>query len=186
MDDKHEKFMRIALDVAKDAIWKGEVPVGCVFVHNDEIISKTHNMTNQSQNGTRHAEIESIDTILYGCSQRPREHHLLTQDCNVDPSYFHEIDVYVTLEPCIMCAAALRKLNVRHVYFGASNEKFGGTVGLFNILSDTNIEGDPIPFTGGILEDEAIDILKCFFEKGNPNAPSDKRQRPLKHSPLLE
>ncbi|KAF8451790.1 cytidine deaminase-like protein [Terfezia claveryi] len=109
---KHHEFMRYALEMAEIALKTDEVPVGCVFVHKGEIIGKGMNDTNRSLCGTRHAEFVALEHIL---KTKP-------------PSIFQETDLYVTVEPCIMCASALRQLKIRAVYFGCLNDRFGGCV----------------------------------------------------------
>ena len=124
------------------ALKTDEVPVGCVFVYKGKIIGKGMNDTNRSlcvrvhssyciyksyrqktnlpnynAQGTRHAEFVAIDHIL---KTNP-------------PSIFRETDLYVTVEPCIMCASALRQLRIRAVYFGCLNDRFGGCGGVFHI-----------------------------------------------------
>ena len=103
--------MGLALAEAEAALEAREVPVGCVFVHVDDgVIGRGHNNTVASCNATRHAELEAIDGIL-------RER---------DAAAVAACTVYVTVEPCIMCASALRQMGVRGVVFGAANDKFGG------------------------------------------------------------
>ena len=90
----------------------GEVPVGCVFVDDkDQLISKACNATNITSNATRHAEFVAID-------------HIIQQRGSVD--ILQTCTLYVTCEPCIMCAAALAQLQIRRVVFGCSNDRFGG------------------------------------------------------------
>ncbi|KAI8636573.1 cytidine deaminase-like protein [Parasitella parasitica] len=114
-------FMKEALAVAQEAYDNLEVPVGCVFVlDNEVIIGKGRNKPNESYNATRHAEIEAIDVIL-------QKHH---------KAVFENVDLYVTVEPCVMCASALRQIGIRHVYFGCGNDKFGGNGSVFNINSE--------------------------------------------------
>ena len=105
----HNDWMQEAMNMAEEALAAQEVPVGCVFVHNDRIIAKARNRTNQLRNATRHAELEAIDQIL---SENPEIRDL------------SEITLYVTVEPCIMCASALRQMGIAHVYYGAANERF--------------------------------------------------------------
>ena len=106
-----ENWMDAALLEGEKALEAQEVPVGCVFVHPAlGLIGRGHNNTVASCNGTRHAEMEAIDQILL-------EH---------PPSTLAESTLYVTVEPCIMCASALRQLRVHRVVFGCGNDKFGG------------------------------------------------------------
>jgi len=105
-------FMGEALKEAERALDTQEVPVGCVFVHPSEgVMGRGHNNTVASCNGTRHAELEAIDKML---------------DDGRTEQQIAECSLYVTVEPCIMCASALRQLRVRRVLFGCGNDKFGG------------------------------------------------------------
>ena len=102
----------MALVEAEAALSKHEVPVGCVFIHSVHgAIGRGHNNTVASCNATRHAELEAIDQILQK---------------GYSPAVFRECTLYVTVEPCIMCASALRHIQVGHVVFGCCNDKFGG------------------------------------------------------------
>ena len=105
---------------AELALTSDETPVGCVFVKDGEIIGRGMNETNRTLNGTRHAEFVAIAGIL---SKNPL-------------SILHETDLYVTVEPCVMCASMLRQYGIRAVYFGCWNERFGGTGGVLNIHSE--------------------------------------------------
>ena len=111
--DSHHSYMGMALHEAEAALREHEVPVGCVFVHQDKgIVGRGHNNTVASCNATRHAELEAIDQILITNAH--------------SPSLMAECTLYVTVEPCIMCASALRQLRIQHVVFGCRNDKFGG------------------------------------------------------------
>ena len=104
--------MGMALREAEIALDTQEVPVGCVFVHPTEgVVGRGHNNTVASCNGTRHAELEAIDAML-GDGRSVGQ--------------ISECSLYVTVEPCIMCASALRQLQVRQVFYGCRNDKFGG------------------------------------------------------------
>ncbi|EEH43998.2 uncharacterized protein PADG_00287 [Paracoccidioides brasiliensis Pb18] len=157
---KHEYFMRKALDMGEEALASGETPVGCVLVHNEEIIGSGMNDTNKSMNGTRHAEFLAVEEVL---RSHPR-------------SIFHETDLYVTVEPCIMCASALRQYRIRHVYFGCANERFGGTGGVLNLHSDPGID-PPYELTGGLFRKEAIMLLRRFYIQENERAPNPKPKK---------
>lgn len=130
---------------AEEALASGEVPVGCVFVRDGTIIAKARNRTNQLRNvraigvrafpsrdvrlmyvfiisahtkASRHAELEAIDLILEDASLTPPSSSARYPLANTT--------LYVTVEPCIMCASALRQLGVRQVFYGCENDKFGG------------------------------------------------------------
>ena len=109
-----ERWMRAALVEAERALRRWEVPVGCVVVRDGEIVATGSNRTNELRNGTRHAEFEAIDAIL--------EAH----GGDRTAAGFDRCALYVTCEPCIMCAGALSLLGFREVCFGCPNDKFGG------------------------------------------------------------
>jgi tRNA-specific adenosine deaminase 2 len=109
--------MSRALELAKIALDQGEVPVGCVIIKNQEIIGEGHNLTNKLKNGTKHCEFIAIYDAL---SKNP--------EVNLNGA-----EVYVTCEPCIMCAEALVLVGISKVYFGCYNERFGGNGSVIKI-----------------------------------------------------
>ncbi|XP_044780099.1 tRNA-specific adenosine deaminase 2 isoform X3 [Bubalus bubalis] len=114
---------------AKDALDNTEVPVGCLMVYNNEVVGKGRNEVNQTKNlsfqATRHAEMVAIDQALDWCRRRDRS-----------PSeVFEHTVLYVTVEPCIMCAAALRLMRIPLVVYGCQNERFGGCGSVLDIAS---------------------------------------------------
>ncbi|KAG9192073.1 tRNA-specific adenosine deaminase 2 [Alternaria panax] len=156
----HEGFMREAIAMAELALKSDETPVGCVFVKDGEVIGRGMNETNRTLNGTRHAEFVAIAGIL---SKHPI-------------SILNETDLYVTVEPCVMCASMLRQYGIRAVYFGCWNERFGGTGGVLNIHSDPSVD-KPYPVTGGIFREEAIMLLRKFYVQENEKAPEPKQKK---------
>ncbi|KAL1656350.1 tRNA(adenine34) deaminase [Didymella pomorum] len=156
----HERFMREAIGMAELALTSDETPVGCVFVKDGEIIGRGMNETNRTLNGTRHAEFVAIAGIL---SKNPI-------------SILNETDLYVTVEPCVMCASMLRQYGIRAVYFGCWNERFGGTGGVLNMHSDPSVD-KPYPVTGGIFREEAIMLLRKFYVQENEKAPEPKQKK---------
>ena len=139
-------FMREALRQAKKAFDKDETPIGAVIVKDGKIISRAYNMREAKKNVLMHAEIAAIDKAckklggwrLCGC------------------------DIYVTLEPCPMCAGAIVQARIDNVYFGAYDNK----AGCFGSVCDiSGLLPHKVNITGGILEDESIAILKLFFKK---------------------
>lgn len=154
------EFMYKALELASEALAAQEVPVGCVFVVNGIIVVVSRNTVNVTRNPTRHAEMNCIDYILDYCKTK-----------NIDyQSYFKEISVYVTVEPCIMCAAALHNLSVKEVIYGCANDRFGGST----VLNVSNFYGYKYKLIGNVLADEAMDSLKRFYKGENPNVPESK------------
>jgi tRNA-specific adenosine deaminase 2 len=164
------KWMRQALIVARNALNVKEVPVGCVIVHNDEtIIGRGHNLTNLTKNPTRHAEWEAIDEAIAWCQQN---------SLNSD-QVLSSATLYVTCEPCIMCASALRLMNLKNCVFGCNNDRFGGCGGVLDLTSneaDPNVQnqGSDLVITKGVCADEAIKLLQLFYTCENPFAPEPR------------
>jgi tRNA-specific adenosine deaminase 2 len=155
--------MGAALAEAEAALHASEVPVGCAFVHPRlGILGRGHNNTVASCNATRHAELEAIDAMLaHGRSV----------------AEIAESSLYVTVEPCIMCASALRQLGVRNVVFGCANDKFGGCGGVLNVHSDSPPTSLPaLPARGGVREAEAIALLRLFYAQENQGAPAPQKR----------
>ncbi|KAI0786497.1 tRNA specific adenosine deaminase [Abortiporus biennis] len=163
-EDNH-KWMRKAMEMAEEALSAGEVPVGCVFVRDEKIIAKARNRTNELRNATRHAELEAIDEML--------AKNLLTSDSS--NSLLHDVVLYVTVEPCIMCSSALRQLGIKRVYYGCENDRFGGCGSVLGVNSEVSHPTDP-PYTaiGGLCREDAIMILRRFYITENTNAPKPK------------
>ncbi|OQE16775.1 hypothetical protein PENSTE_c023G08980 [Penicillium steckii] len=159
-DQRHMYFMKQALAMGESALLCGETPVGCVLVYKDKIVGSGMNDTNRSMNGTRHAEFLAIAEFL--------QIHQKTE--------LQETDLYVTVEPCIMCASALRQYKIRKVYFGCANDRFGGTGGVLTIHSDPSI--DPgYPVQGGIFREDAIMLLRRFYIQENGKAPNPRPKK---------
>ncbi|KAI8922882.1 cytidine deaminase-like protein [Entophlyctis helioformis] len=162
--------MRRALELAQEAYDVGEVPVGCVFVHDTlGVIGEGRNRTNETLNGTRHAEFEAIDQIL---ARRPQD----TPLWDYTSQTFGSTDLYVTVEPCLMCASALRQLGIRRVVYGCGNDKFGGCGSVFNVHTDDVGEGSKYPAVGGLYREEAIIALRKFYVRENDHAPKPKKK----------
>lgn len=140
-----------------------EVPVGCVFIFNGEIISRGHNLVNKTANPTRHAEFVCIDGTLNYC----KEHELKSADV------FKELTVAVTVEPCIMCMSALLDLNVKEIVYGCRNDRFGGST----VVNVSNFIRSQTKITNGIYEDEAMKLLKDFYQGENLAAPVSAKQK---------
>ncbi|KAK0549186.1 hypothetical protein OC845_003229 [Tilletia horrida] len=176
------KWMKEALAMAQEAMDNAEVPVGCVFVHNGEIIGAARNRTNELMNATRHAELEAIDSILSRHPpQRPdfglRPTSSSSSDTAEETSWniFAETTLYVTIEPCIMCGAALREVGIGRVVYGAGNERFGGNGSVLALHDDPALTNSPpYPSEGGYFREEAIMLLRKFYMTENTNAPVPK------------
>ena len=143
-----EKFMKEALKEAKKAYDKLEVPVGCVIVKDGKIISRAHNLKETKKDTTKHAEILAIQKA----SKKLEAWRLL--DC----------DMYVTLEPCSMCAGAIINSRIRNLYIGTMDKKTGAAGSVLNLFEDFIFNHKVIVETG-ILQTQCEKILKDFFKE---------------------
>lgn len=160
LTDSQKMLMDTAFKYAHEALAVQEVPVGCIFVYKNEVIAHGRNTVNETRNATRHAEINCIDQVNDFCKSNNMDVYIT----------FSEITVFVTVEPCIMCAAALYNLNVKSIVFGCKNDRFGGQT-VFDVSS---ILKPVTQVVGGYRAEEAMELLKKFYKGTNPNAPSDK------------
>ncbi|KXN84218.1 tRNA-specific adenosine deaminase subunit tad2 [Leucoagaricus sp. SymC.cos] len=177
LEKEHLKWMQEAMLMAEEALAAGEVPVGCVFVRDARIIARARNRTNELRNATRHAELEAIDAILADKTLTPQ----------MTPYPLSTTMLYVTVEPCIMCAAALRQLGIKEVFYGCANDRFGGCGSVLGVNRDLcHPLHPPYKATGGYFNDEAIMILRRFYITENTNAPvpKSKANRVLKREIL--
>jgi len=160
--------MRLALAEAEKALAVQEVPIGCVIVRNCDghVVARGRNNTVATGDATRHAEFEAIDAALA---------HADTGAIASD--LFDACTLYVTCEPCVMCAAALRYAGFRHVCFGCRNDKFGGCGSALSV-HQAPTGGTSFQVEEGVFAEEAIALLRRFYANENVNAPqARKRQR---------
>ncbi len=143
-----EKFMKLALKEAKKAYDKKEVPVGAIIVKDDKVIAKAHNLKETKNDTTKHAEILAIQK-----ASKKLECWRL-EDC----------EMYVTLEPCSMCAGALIQARIKKVYIGAMDYKTGACGSVLNLLSDYKFN-HIVETKTGVLGEECEKILKDFFKE---------------------
>ena len=141
------KFLELALEEARLAYEKDEVPVGAVITHNGTVIAAAHNLRETTNSATAHAETLAIEKAC-----RTLGTWKLT-DC----------DLYVTLEPCIMCAGAIINARIRNLYFGAFDPKAGACGSVTDVfrLDELNHK---VTVYAGIMEDECAEILRKFFQ----------------------
>ncbi len=144
-DDQH--FMQLAIEQAKVAEENGDVPIGAVIVHKNQIIAKAYNQREQLQDPTAHAEIIALTQAaaaletwrLNGCT------------------------MYVTLEPCPMCAGALVLARIDRLVYGCDDPKTGAVKSLYNIVTDGRLN-HRLEITSGVLADECMQLLQQFFQ----------------------
>lgn len=138
--------MSQALLEAEKAYALGETPIGAVVVRNGEIIARAHNLRETGRNALYHAEILAIDAA-----------------CKVLGGWrLHQCDLYVTLEPCIMCSGAIVQARIKNLYYGADDPKGGAVKSIAQIPSMDKLCHHP-NIEAGIMADECSDILKRFF-----------------------
>jgi tRNA(adenine34) deaminase len=140
--EKDIKFMKAALEEARKAFEKQEVPVGAVVVCNDIIIARAHNLTETLNDPTAHAEMQAITAATNFLGGK----------------YLIDCKIYVTLEPCPMCAGALNWSQVSEIIYGASDDKRGYTT-----ISDSLLH-KKTKISKGVLEDECSDLMVRFFK----------------------
>lgn len=139
-------FMRLALQEAQQAALKGEIPVGAVLVRGDEVVAAAHNLCVARHSVCRHAEIQVIEMA----GEKLKNYRL--NDC----------DLYVTLEPCAMCAGAIVQARIRRVIFAAHEAKTGAAGSVLNIFENKQLNSHTA-VRSGILADESRAILQDFF-----------------------
>ena len=148
IDEKHSKIMEIALKEAKKSFDKGEVPVGCVIVFNGNIIAKAHNLVQRKNSVTKHAEMICLEKAMR----------------KLNTKYLPECELYVTLEPCSMCAGAIVLSKIKKVYIATKDPKSGAAESIFNILNNPKLN-HRCEINWGIKEAESSNLLKSFFKK---------------------
>ncbi|MCX8027527.1 MAG: tRNA adenosine(34) deaminase TadA [Thermodesulfovibrionales bacterium] len=150
-------YIKKALKEAEKAFKKDEVPVGAVVVYKGKIISRAHNTKEKKNDPTQHAELQAISKA----ARRLKSWRL--NDCTL----------YVTLEPCIMCAGAILQARIGRLVYGAADPKAGAVESLYEICSDRRLNHQ-IEVTSGILQKECSDILKTFFKNKRRRIKDDK------------
>ena len=156
---RDEKYMREAIRQAKKAYALGEVPIGCVIVYRDKIIGRGYNRRNTDKNTLAHAEITAINKA----SRKLGDWRL------------EECTLYVTLEPCQMCAGAIVQARVTETVIGAMNPKAGCGGSILNVLEMPEFNHQVI-VRRGVLEEECQDILKVFFKELRERNRIEKQQ----------
>lgn len=148
MENREEKWMRVAIEEALKAKEINEVPIGAVIVYRDEIIARAHNLRETKQNAVAHAELLAIEKA-----------------CQVLGSWrLEDVELYVTLEPCPMCSGAIILSRIKKVIYGASDPKSGCAGTLMNLLQDERFNHQT-EVQKGVLQDECSELLTTFFRE---------------------
>lgn len=155
-----EKYMKEAIRQAKKAYALGEVPIGCVIVHDGKIIGRGYNRRNTDKNTLAHAEITAINKA----SKKIGDWRL--EDCTL----------YVTLEPCQMCAGAIVQARVTRVVMGSMNPKAGCGGSILNVLEMPEFNHQ-VDVTRGVLEEECSHMLTSFFKELRVRNKREKEER---------
>lgn len=143
-----EDYMEMALAEARQAELMDEVPIGAIVVYHGKVIGAGHNMRERFQNAAYHAELLAImEACEYLGSWR-----------------LEECDLYVTLEPCMMCSGAIMNSRIRTLYYGAKNPKAGTVESLYHLLSDSRFNHQ-VEIRSGVKENECQQLLKQFFKR---------------------
>ncbi len=150
MEEKelHEKYMRLAIKEAIKAEQMDEVPIGAVIVKDDKVIAKAHNLKERDNQATYHAEILAIQKASK----------------KLGTWYLKDCDLYVTLEPCMMCMGACVLSRVRHIYYGTNDPKGGAVESVIQFKEIKRLNHYP-ELTPYILKEECSQLLKDFFKK---------------------
>ncbi|PWF99387.1 tRNA adenosine(34) deaminase TadA [Levilactobacillus bambusae] len=145
--DRQRFFMAAALDEAKQAAIIGEVPIGAVVVHHDQIIGRGHNLREHSEDATDHAEMIAI------------------REANATLKSWRLVDcqIYVTIEPCPMCSGAILNSRLPELFYGAPDVKAGTVDSLYQLLNDDRFNHQ-VQVHQGLLADEAAQEMKTFFK----------------------
>lgn len=156
----HEKYMKAALKQAQKAYALGEVPIGCVIVHEGKIIGRGYNRRNTDKNTLAHAEITAINKA----SKKIGDWRL------------EECTLYVTLEPCQMCAGAIVQARITEVVMGCMNPKAGCGGSILNILEMPQFNHQ-VKVVRGVLEEDCSQMLKVFFTELRERNKQEKEAR---------
>ena len=144
MDDK--AFMELALEEARAALEHDDVPIGCVIARGDEVLARAHNARERDADPTAHAEILALRAAAHAIGSWRLE------GCSV----------YVTLEPCVMCAGAIVLSRVEALVYGAPDPKAGAVRSLYNVADDARLN-HRVRVTAGLLEQESGELLRAYF-----------------------
>jgi tRNA(adenine34) deaminase len=142
------KYMQMALAEARKAYQRAEVPIGAVVVCNDQVVGRGFNLREQTQDPTSHAEMIALREAA----------------ANEDSWRLEDCQLYVTLEPCPMCAGAILQSRIKRLVYGASDPKAGAVRSLYQLLDDNRFNHQ-VEVEAGVLQKESAQLLKDFFRE---------------------
>lgn len=145
--NKDNAYMQLAIEEARKAESLGEVPIGAIIVHGDQVIARAHNLREITQNAVTHAELSAIQNACAAVGSWRLE----------------DMTLYVTLEPCPMCAGAILQSRIPRIVYGARDPKGGAVHSLYELLNDSRFNHE-CDVTEGVLADECGAILTSFFK----------------------
>ena len=159
INDLDEKYMKQAIKLAQKAASNGDVPIGCVIVYEGKVIARGYNRRNMDKTTLAHAEILAI-----------KKASKVLEDWRLE-----ECTMYVTLEPCPMCAGAIVMSRVDRVVYGSTDAKAGACESVFNIPGNPTLNHRP-EITAGVLQQECADIMKRFFKMRREQRKAEKQK----------
>ena len=137
-----------ALLLAEQALLEDEIPIGAVIVKNGQIIGRGYNQVERLHDATAHAEILAITAAMN----------------NLNSKFLTDCDIYVTVEPCLMCSGAIKLARIKNLYVGTPEPKFGACGSMYNVIEDDKYNHQVNLFTG-IYEEESKKLMQEFFNK---------------------
>ena len=146
-------FMYAALQEAEFAVEKDEVPIGAVIVHKNIVIGRGYNQTETLNDATAHAEMIAITAAAN----------------NLQSKFLDECELYVTVEPCVMCTGAILLSRIKRIYFGTFEPKFGACGSLYDLINTGKYNHKPEVFSGIYAEESKV-LLETFFKSKRKNA----------------
>jgi tRNA(adenine34) deaminase len=144
---EHERWMKYAIREAEKAYDREEIPIGCIIVFQNSIIAKSHNQVETLKDPTAHAEILAITSA----------------SAYLQSKYLVGCSMYVTLEPCVMCAGALVSAKLENLFFGAFDSKCGAAGSVFDITNNKHMN-HKVNVLGGVMDIECGDLINSFFD----------------------
>ncbi|XP_028413298.1 tRNA-specific adenosine deaminase 2-like isoform X2 [Dendronephthya gigantea] len=166
---------------SEEGLQSGEVPVGCIIIYEDSVVGYGRNQVNNTKNATQHGEIIATNQVKQYCQLNGLDYMDVFRQCSL----------YVTVEPCIMCAAAIRLLCIPKVVYGCANERFGGCGSILNVHHDVydgnkrpacngdQLPSKPLNLVSGVYAEQAVNLLQRFYLQTNPSAPKPATKKSI-------